>query len=65
MDHDPHIIRVDFTKRKIPLLKELLSDQEVGDFYRFVYDEGMRVDAIDRIELELSQTGVVLPFHHE
>jgi len=38
------------SKRKTIRLRDLLRDEDVADFFRFVNDEGMREQALKRIE---------------
>ncbi len=62
------ILRVDFLKRlkrRIPSLSELLADEELSDFYRFVKSEGLRQRAVEQLDLKLKTPAVVLPFKND
>lgn len=66
MEKEPtSLIRVNFAKKKIPHLKELLSDEEVSDFYRFIQTEKLRPEAHNRIEEQLARPAVVIPFRRD
>lgn len=55
--------RVDFLKRRIPMLKELLADEEIGDFFRYVRENGLRGRALETLDAKLKSPAIVLPLN--
>ncbi len=44
------------SKKEIPSLDKLLKDQDVKDFFKFVYENDLRLAALEALKLKLAKS---------
>jgi len=49
------IVSLPTKPKKIPSLAQLLKDEEVADFFRFVYENNLRLAALELLEKRLGE----------